>query len=275
MLFVPGGGHNLATIQSNGAGRPQGAQGTAVTPGVGSKGSWAQAIASLALDTFGLLICINSNVASAASRNSVVDIGIGGSGSEIVLIPDLIGGNASGYNTGGGLWYYFPVFIPAGTRIAVRSQGSVATAFQVFIQALQEPADPAMMKCASFVEALGMTLPQGTAVTAGTTSEGSWTLLGALTKPCWWFQLGVQITSADTAHNANCYHLDLASGNGSNFDMILESLLFQTTTGEAGSTSLIMASCERPVPAGTNIYARAQCSGTVESLFVAGYGAGG
>ena len=106
MLFVPAGANSFGVVQESFTGRPASAMGTAVTPAVGSKGSWAQVFASLDHDTYGLLVNINSNTDSAASRNTVLDIGIGAASSEIVLIPDLIAGNANIYTGFGvGLWY--------------------------------------------------------------------------------------------------------------------------------------------------------------------------
>lgn len=274
MLLVPAGGNSFAAIQSSTPGRPSATQGPSVTPAIGSKGAWVTAIAALDHDTFGLLICVNNNSVSAASRNSVVDIGIGGAGSEVVLIPNLIAGNASGYTTGG-LWYFFPVAIPAGTRIAVRAQGTVATAFNVMIQALQRPLNPAMIRRAAFVEALGMTVPTGTTVAMGAASEGAWTLLGATTRECWHWQLGAQISSADTTHNAAAVHIDLAEGDGTNFDILMDSVLLATSTTEFAVMPPAILACERRVPAGRNIYARAQSSTTADTLFVAAYGAGG
>lgn len=276
MLHVPAGANSFAAIQSNASGRPSASQGTAVTPAVGSKGSWAEAIASLSNDTFGLLICISGNNASGASRNTVIDIGIGTAGNEIVLIPDLIGGNAASYAIGGsGLWYFFPVAIPAGTRVAVRAQGTVTTAFRVFVQAFQKPLNPSMIKKASFVEAIGMTVPNGVSVTPGTTGEGAWTLLGTTSRQLWFWQVGAQIPSGDVSHNAGVIHIDLAEGDGTNFTLLMESAVLVTTAAEIASLAPITVGCEYPLPAGKSIYARAQHSGTAEALQITAYGAGG
>lgn len=276
MLFVPAGANSFAAIESNASGRPSASQGTAVTPAVGSKGAWTQAIASLSNDTYGLLICISGNNASAASRNTAVDIGIGAAASEIVVIPDLIAGNACSYAVGGsGLWYFFPVAIPAGTRVAVRAQGTVTTAFRVFIQAFQKPLNPSMIKKAALVEAIGMTVPNGVAVTPGTTAEGAWTLLGTTTQRNWYWQVGAQIPSGDTAHNAGVIHIDLAEGNGTNFNILIESAVLVTTAAEIATIPPITIGCEYPCPAGSSIYARAQHSGTAETLQITAYGAGG
>jgi len=276
MLFVPAGANSFGATEENADGRPLNTYGTSITPATGSKSAWVEIYSSLAYDTYGLLINFNTNTASIQSRNTVVDIGIGAASSEIVLIPDLIAGNANNYSgTVGGLWYYFPVAIPAGTRVAVRAQGTVTTAFFVSLQAMQKPLQTSMLKKASFVEAVGMTVPQGTAVTAGTTGEGSWTLLGTTASRCWFWQIGVQVRSTDTAHNAVMYHLDLAEGNGTNFNILIKSQPFYTATNEAAALLPITVGCEVPVPAGRSIYVRAQCSGNVDPLFITAYGAGG
>lgn len=276
MLHVPGGAFSFGAIQSDATGRPAAAQGTSLTPTTGSKGSWTQVFSSLANETYGLLICVNTNTTSAASRNTVIDIGIGGAGSEIVLVPDLIGGNAIGFTTnGGGLWYYFPVFIPAGTRVAVRAQSTVTTSFRVHVQAMQQPLNPAMVKAAGFVEAIGASGAAGTAVTAGTTSDGSWTLLGTTARECWWWQVGVQVSSADTTHQAAAIHIDLAEGDGTNFNILMDSVPFFVNSNEGGSLGLTLFGCEKRVPAGREIYARAQCSTTPDPYFITAYGAGG
>lgn len=276
MLHVLAGANTFGAIQASAAARPAAAQGTAITPAVGSKGAWTQVISSLSNDTFGLLINFNSNTASNASRNTVVDIGVGPSGQEIVLIPDLIAGNAGTYTAGGsGFWYYFPVAIPAGTRIAVRAQGSVTTAFRCNIQAMQKPLNPSLVKKASYVDVIGMTAPEGTALTPGTTSEGAWTLLGTTSRRCWFWQIGAQVTSADTAHTTAAVHLDLAEGDGTNFNVLIQDAVLTTATNEVSTLSPITVGCEVPVPEGTDIYARGQSSAGVDALFVAAYGAGG
>lgn len=278
MLHVPAPANGFQALQTNFNGaRPASPWGTSMTPAVGSKGAWAQAIASLTDDAYGLIVCINNNAASGASRNSVVDIGIGSAGNEIVLIPDIIGGNAASYITpGGGMWYFFPVRIPAGTRVAVRAQGTVTTAFAVAMQTLQEPRDPSVVKAASYVEALGVgTLPQGTSVVAGTTAEGAWTLLGTTAKPCWHWQVGAQITSADLSHNTGAIHIDLAEGDGTNFNRILADAVLHTSTAELHTLINPPAGNGYEVPAGRNIYARAQSSTTAETMFITAYGAGG
>jgi hypothetical protein len=274
MLHVPVGSNTFSLVQPSTTARPAATQGTAVTPGTSNKGSWAQLIASTTSGSYGVIICVNSNTASAASRNTITDIGIGAAGSEAVLIPDLISGNAAGY-TLGGIWYYFPVYIPAGSRIAARGQGTVTTAYRVFAQTLQQPLNASQIRKASFVDALGVSGVNGTSVTSGTTSKGSWVSLGTTTNRLWWWQVGVQVDSTDTAHNTTVYHIDLAVGNSTTRDTIISDLQFIVNTNEYASNPPLSAGVEYPCPSGSEIWVRAQCSGTTDPLRIVAYGAGG
>jgi len=277
MLHVPVGTNTFGLTQASwGTTRPAAANGTVVTPVVGSKGSWAQLIASVTSDAYGILISINSNAASAANRNAAVDIGIDESGgtSYEVAIPDLLGGAVSAYTTVGG-WYFFPYFIPAGSRVAARAQSTVTTAFRVGCQLFERPSNPAQIRKGALVEAIGVSGVTGTSVTGGTTSEGAWTSLGTTTNRLWWWQFGCQIAVADTNWNAAALHVDVAVGDGTNFDVIIADALITATTAEALSNPPLSAGVEWSVPPGSTMYARIQSSGTLDPFQITAYGLGG
>jgi hypothetical protein len=84
-----------------------------------------QLLASSTYDAFGIIIGVG-NVGTAATTNTrtLVDIMVGGSGSEAVLIPNLMAGQvgASASASSQPQYYYFPLYIPAGTRLSARSQ---------------------------------------------------------------------------------------------------------------------------------------------------------
>lgn len=275
MLNVPGGAKALSTLEGNMTGQPVTTGGAVLTPVVGSKGAYVTLIASLAADTYGLIIQIHNTVTSAANRSYAVDIAIGAAGSEIVIIPDLIGSNAATYTSpGGGIFYYFPIFIPAGTRVSARAQGSVVTSCRVVARAYQNPVNPSMIRTCGYVEELGLTGIVGTSVTAGTTSEGSWVSVGTTTRDLWWWQLGAQIAVADVAFIGNCVHFDIAHGDGTNFRIISQNITFSTNTSESCSIQPQFIGCEAFVPSGSTIYVRAQADAATDALEVAVYGAG-
>lgn len=82
----------------------------------GVEGAWVETFASTPFDAFG----INVSIAPLlnATNNRLFDIGIGASGSEQVIVKDLICGNradAEMYHA------YLPLKIPSGSRLAHRS----------------------------------------------------------------------------------------------------------------------------------------------------------
>jgi hypothetical protein len=128
MLAIPNRGQ--VEIESN-TGTSSADPGVTVTADatIHTKGAWAQIIASTARDAYGITVFIAAT-AGAASTNQryLVDIGIGASSSEVVLIPDLLCGNASAFNAAantGPAMFHFPIYIPAGSRISARGQALV------------------------------------------------------------------------------------------------------------------------------------------------------
>jgi len=279
MLHVPVGANTFClSTPSWGTTRPAAANGTAVTPGTGVYGSWASVITAVAQDVYGLLININSNAGSAASRNTLTKIGVdmAGGTSYVDLIPDLLSGGAAPYNVnGGGLWYYFPLFLPAGSRIAAAGFGTVTTVYRVGIVPMMLPANPALIRKGSFVEAVGVSGTTGTVFVPGTASEGAWTLLGTTTLRTWWWQVGVQVSSADTSWLANAIHIDVAVGDATNKDIIIQDTNITTSTAEQSVNPPLTAGVEWDTPAGSNIYVRGQASGNLDSYAAVAYGMGG
>lgn len=277
MLYVPAGANTFGlALPSIGTTRPNNSIGTSVSPDTVGFGSWAQLGSDLTDDAHGLLVNIGLNVFDGTARETLVDIGVdpaGGTAYE-TLIPNLLAGGHGNYNESPGR-YYFPVFVPAGASIAARAYGTVTNSIRVYVTAMQRAAAPEMLRRASFVESIGISGTGGTAVTAGGVSEGSWTLLGTTAKRCWWWQMGLQIAAGDVSWGAASIHGDLAVGDGTNFDVIIQDQLFMTGTGESLVSPLLTPGCEYDVPAGASIYARLQTSTTADSFTIAAYGGGG
>jgi hypothetical protein len=255
--------------------RPVAGYGVTVTPAVGSKGSWSAAM-TLAADCFGLWITICNNNVSASSRNSVLDVGIdpAGGSSYSVLVPDLLCGNARSYTgAAGAVGYFFPVFLRAGTSIAIRAQSTVTTAFQAQVRAQKGSRHAWGRGVISKVIPVGLNLPGGTAFTPGSTSEGSWTSLGTTARDLWFWQLGLQINSTITSMNGSLYHVDLAWGDASNKRMIMSDVPFIVSNAELhGLNPQSFFDGMEPVPGGAGIYVRGWSSGTVNNIEAVAYG---
>jgi hypothetical protein len=124
-LWTPGG---LSRVEACGAVTTD-SGGSGIDPGASAntKGAYGPLITSTAFDYKGIFVCIGGN------KNSVIgtltrgrmDISVGPSSSEQVILPDLqfVAGTA-GDAYMPGVYPFFPIAIPAGSRIAVRAQSS-------------------------------------------------------------------------------------------------------------------------------------------------------
>jgi hypothetical protein len=94
---------------------------------VNTKGAWTEIFASTTSDSDLLLVYLQ-NASGGFATNSLMDIGIGPSGSETVIIPNIVGGGF-GQTAGTGVdgSFVFPVSIPAGSRISARLQSVVSS----------------------------------------------------------------------------------------------------------------------------------------------------
>jgi hypothetical protein len=176
--------------------------------------------------------------------------------------------------------YFFPLFIKAGSSIAIRQQcGTASVNCQYRVWLYCKPTRPESWRVGSFVETIGATTASttGTAVTPGTTSEGSWTSLGTTTNAVWYWQAGMLID--DTTITANSvYDFDMGVGAVGQSDVVIQGISCYATSGETLSplNTPSMNECIRETSAGSNVYGRAQCSGTADSnVSMIAYGLGG
>lgn len=245
--------------------------GTAITPGASNaEGSWTQiaTAANIANDVYGILLWIAGGNTSATAKNHLLDIGLDPSGgtSYTEKISNVVCGQSSNA-VNGGIWFYFPFFIKAGSSVAVRIMGLAATAGTVRVGATfyGKPVNPERVLTGQYSETIGTVASSGgTSFTPGNSNaEGTWVSLGTTTRNLWWHQLGVQINNSTTTSLA--YKIDLAYGDATNKTMIIENLDV-VLPGTAEQTTIpnynamIEGFCE--VPAGSTLYVRGTCSGT-------------
>lgn len=259
--------------------RPAGVFGTSIIPDQNAFGDYTEILgdASVTKDCYGILLCINSIGVSTQATDSLTTIGIDTAGgtSYVDFIPNLLTSAAAGL-LAGGIWYYFPLYIPAGTAIAAKGSINNATVGTQNIACwlYGAPIDPSHVVAGQGVESIGITAASssGTAVTAGEADEGEWTSLGTTTKDCFAWQQGIGISDT-TMTLANTYAADLSFGDGTNQTMLEQDKLFTVPSVAETLTSRQSLPVFYPVPAGSTIYGRLQCSGTADSsLSMAAYG---
>ena len=279
MLYVPSAGSDFGwKLTNQGSTRPSGsAMGTTTTPGNNAKGSWVQCFSAIANDVYGIFIDINASGASGQSRDAIMDIGIdeAGGSSYTVKVPDLLCSMTITPNKGG-TFYFFPLKIKAGSTIAARSSvnNATVTTISVFITLYGLPRNPEAVRTCSYIIAFGITAASssGTAITPGTTSEGSWTSMGTTDVSYWYWQQGFGFANATTTDRN--YALDMGLGDGTNMDVVITDQIWGCDTANRMNNYAVFG-CERICKTSVGIYVRAQCSGTLSTGYSAAVYAGG
>ena len=241
-----------------------------------TKGPWVELVPSTAIDCCVIKITIDAT-GSGAVGNASFDIAIGASGSETIIVSDLICAQVTGIANFDCVSYLFPLAIPAGTRIAARGQNGTSTSAQTFYLSLQlldgafsEQEGYALIDTYGFNSAA----TQGTTIDSGATidTKGVYSqLVSATHYDLAGFSLVVDKQNQNGGNQVvNIQWLfDLAVGPSGSEVPLMTNLVamgaarngFGTTYISHETTDFIKVS----IPAGTRISARAQ-STTADSV---------
>lgn len=264
MLHIPQKGrwlqqHNLGTVGTTTPGT------TVTTSGTSSvKGTAVELIASTNFDVCLVSIHASAYFVSAGDSRGCLDILIGAA-TESVLIADLLVGACGGYLSanGGPKRWFFPLFIPAGSRISAQAAGiRLSTGLQVQIVLHGGLVSPPW-RVGGKVTTYGIgTVPDGTAITAGASgAEGSWTQITASSSRDHFclvpsFQLG-----NDTNCNSRALAVDIGLGAATE-EEVGQSYIYTTGSDESLSGPHVpVLPVITDVPSGTRLSMRASNSG--------------
>lgn len=253
--------------------QPAASFGVQVTNGNGSYGNWAQVVSALAEDCYEISNVFTAGNTSGANRQQLANIGIDPAGGTnyTTIIPDLVCGMAGNLDISPGVKYRFPLFIPAGSTIAVQTNGNSASTVNVGIKVVGKPSRPELVKTGSKVIAYGVAAPSGTSVTIGTASEGAWSELGTVAagdNPFFW-QYGFTINSISAS--ARAFNIDLSIGDASNKVVVIADAGATSTTVEAIGKGFHDGGYYQ-AKAGDKIYGRVQGSNTQSNVEMTAYG---
>lgn len=245
---VPIGGANLSTSQ------PWRAAPVA-SASTHTKGAWAQLTAASEADCDQLTIVVRDNYLNATNTAALMDIGIGGAGSEVVIIPNIGAGHYGRRNV-------FPVpTIPKGTRVACRQQSALANqSANVFVTPMlstgrrRSPGTPVAVG-ADTATSRGVTVT----VPGATNTKGAWTQITAATDQP--FQaLGLALQGAGSAALPDADVLvDIGIGASGSETAIIKNVAFFTASFEAViEVTDLFWPCS--IPKGTRLSCRYQSS---------------
>lgn len=265
MALHPQGLSAYSFTYDNWGANPASTIGTSVVPGASnSEGSWTQiaSSANIAQDCYWVYVQVHTGATASASKSHLLDIGIDTAGgtSYTAFLSNLAVGPSPSLAQAGAREFIFPIFIKSGSSVAVRIQGSAATAGTVRVAArfYGKPSRPENVPVGSFSQTFGtITNSSGQSVTPGNAADGSWVDLGAVSLPLWWFQMGYGLDN--TTITAEYTYIEVAWGDGSNKISMFKVMHGGTTSETAGltaQTQMLACAAYNPVPAGANIYVR-------------------
>jgi hypothetical protein len=243
--------------------------GTTVTASstIHTKGSYTQLIASTTYDWHGFwLYACNTNVAGSAT-DLLLDIAIGGAGSEQIILPDWMAGWSAASNAGSRA-LFVPIFIPRGTRIAGRCQALIASD-TVSVLLFGVPGNsglptPLFSNCDTY--GIDAATSSGTSHTPGNSgAESTAANVGGTTSRIYGaVMLGVASQSATTT--AIAYHWELMVGG-----VTLAEWYTNNTTSELVHGPWPPCPSRVSIPGSTQLQVRGEASGTAQAQDLAFY----
>jgi hypothetical protein len=240
---------------------------TLTSGGANTKGSWVQLISSTAADCVLAYItaAYNSSADGSDQCSASIDIGIGGAGSEVVLVQDLLIGPE--YTQQSGIELVIPLNIPVGTRVSARCQTSSTTAGAntCLIALTLFDGSFAQGEGASGVDALGFvsSTTKGAAILPSATVDtfGSYVTVIASTAKDYTGIFGLFENRAGQLATAQSYLLSVAIGAAaSENDIIPTKLIRGGVSGAVARPTAIIPYLPIAIPSGTRLSARCMCS---------------
>lgn len=222
MLYIPNYGQSkLENAYTGTSSAEYGATVTADATTAHVLGGYAQLTAATAEDAYGVTVSI-SNIGTTASTNtrSLVNIAIGASSSEQVIIPNLMCGQAGAWNSSsiGPVMYHFPIRIAQGTRIAANFQSlalSDTAVVNVWLYGAPVPGKWYGQRVTAYGAATASS--SGTAHTHGNSSYATTTeLTASTTNPIKYLQVGMNL-GTDTTGNTKRGLFRIAAGSSTNY----------------------------------------------------------
>lgn len=198
--------HNMAsTPGTSGAGTVVAAHASANT-----KSSWVELIASADFEVHAITLHIAGDSNAGAVRKNLYDIGIGGAGSEVVIISDILHTGPDNVVTTAAQWMAFlPIHIPKGSRISARHQSSTGSENGVVQITLHGAADHWPWKSFDNADGIGVDTADsgGTTHTFGVSGTFStWANIGSTLGKNYGAMLPIVSTGSDTTMSqVACY----------------------------------------------------------------------
>lgn len=264
MLVIPQKGKLL--VQHNTGAVGTATPGTSLTTGgaASTKGTAVEIFSATSFDTFWVTVLASQYGVATTASAGAMDLLIGAA-TEEVLIPNMLmgycgRGDAAGQ---GPKRWDFPLYIPAGSRIAGQAAGErVTTAMRMWVYLYGGTTAP-NFRVGSKVTTYGMgTVPNGTTITPGASgAEGAWAEMTSGTSEDHFALVPSFQLSADTSINNRCYAVDIGYGAATEEEIAQSYWFMGDGAAETMSGPYPTMPCFQDIPSGTRLTMRASNSG--------------
>lgn len=233
----------------------------------GNKGSWVTIIdTGLSRPASGLFARLVLAATNTRVNKATMDIGIDYTGGTnfSVLIPDWVVGGAEGGSYGGHR-AWFPIHIPAGAtfgaRVAHSHTAPVGT--RVVIVPAAMPPYPWATYAGAYAHTFGVSGVDGTSVTPGNGTWGSWVQIGSATERSYrWWVLGHQLNSDTTLTSFKVFEVAIGSSSDKTTVGYVE---FEDTVSEHTILKDHYTTRACLIPGGVNLYVRAYANNAADT----------
>lgn len=234
-----------------------------------AKGAYGVLSAATPHDVYEIELAFSGSAASNTRTDMMFDLAIGPAGQETVIVPEYLIGWKPAITTGP-FRLVLPLFIPKGTRVAMRIQALIASDVidvLAFFRGAGSGLPPQTYRRA---DAFGTNAASstGTSHTPGNSGVESTAanVGGVLTRTYSGVMLGVNGTLAITAQTAIAYHWELLLGGVAIAEWYVRGHTTEEVQGPIPSVVRKVI-----IPAGSQLQVRAEASGTAQTFDVAFY----
>lgn len=225
------------------------------------KGAYTQLVASTAFNATGLWVWLHSGT---VNTRWLVDLAIGASGQEDVIIPNMQFSAGATTDAAGALSAYFPIAIGVGSRLAARAQSADAGGVNTRVGLLLMGQGFLPSQPVSIVDTYGAqpgsTITNSIDAGASANTKGAYTEISASTvRPIRYLVLTASYRQRTTTANPH-FLVDISVGAAGSEHVLIPNLALTVRPTLDEIWPRYIGTFPVSIPIGTRLAARAQCS---------------
>lgn len=223
-----------------------------------TKTAWVEQFSSTPYDANGIIV----RPLAYLDDEFLIDIAVGSSGNETIIANNLYGGNSYGLAAERQAYdYFFPIYIPQGSRLSMRIQANHDTAY-LGTQIMLLVAGESGSSCSQiYTYGADTTDTGGVEVDPGGTAntKGGWVEIVSSTSEMWEGFIIALGNKGNTGRSSMYGLLDIGVGAASSEQALVPNFAYASHTDIDRVCPMVSPFLPIRIPAGTRISVRSQC----------------